>query len=41
MYIPEEVIWFGLGFIAFPIFAYALYEFVLKKKLDNTEEDRR
>lgn len=38
MYIPEEVIWFILGFIAFPIFIYVLWELWLKKKYDKDDE---
>lgn len=35
IYIPEwvlGVIWFMFGFITFPIFAYGIWEFWLKKK---------
>ena len=38
MYIPEEVIWFTLGFISFPIFIYVLWELWLKKKYDKDDE---
>ena len=42
MYIPEQVLWFLLGFICFPIFAYALYEFWLKKKeIYDTDSKKR
>lgn len=39
MYIPEEVIWFTLGFIAFPIICYALVEIIenRKKNRDKVE----
>lgn len=41
MYIPYELVWFLLGFIAFPIFIYALWEFMLKKKEEKYEKKNR
>lgn len=41
MYIPEQVLWFLLGFIAFPIFVYALWEFWLKKKEVYEDSDNK
>ena len=38
MYIPKEVIWFTLGFIAFPIVCYALVEIVENRKKKEKEE---
>lgn len=35
MYIPYELVWFLLGFIAFPIFIYALWELFLKKRYNE------
>lgn len=38
MYIPKEIIWFILGFIAFPIFAYAIYCVMEKKDVKEIED---
>lgn len=40
MYIPMELIWFLLGFIAFPILCYAIYEIRRIKKDEQDEEDK-
>lgn len=40
MYIPYEVIWFLLGFIAFPIFVYAIWELFLKNKYEKQDKDK-
>lgn len=39
MYIPIELMYFSLGFIFFPIFAYGVYEFILKKKVYKDNKD--
>lgn len=39
MYIPMESVWFLLGFVFFLIFAYGIYEFILKKRVKNDNKD--
>lgn len=41
MYIPIEVIYYLLGFISFPIFAYGVYEFILKKREKNEIDSKK
>lgn len=39
MYIPYEIVWFILGFMAFPIFIFVVWELFFRKKYEDEIND--